>query len=1025
MDAMFSRAGSFNKDLSRWCVTLITEKPIAFASNTLLTQDQYPVWGTCPADAKNITLSYPTGGPVSETIHVPKNGQGYTYFSVEGENGPFNYHSDFEIDLLNLTQSAIVKAPARFLEDNLIQLEIPYEMVQADETTQFQLEESFRTGSTSYQLNGQEVTFSATPMAQNWTRTWSIFAEGSAGVSGCLGCVGAGASVSAAKVSIKGTGGMGLNLMLNDRGERFFTRRADIGIAVGAETPSFNLIDESIKLDVGASAELATSVGAGQTFSFSNLDINEDQKKLAETGFLLETLSLNGAALSPTVGIFLPAIVKTINKISGVDQLFEPANMSNFSGFGLEGTIGAGIGAEIGPWKFKAAEVSSGFVLSTRDYLYSNLGTSAKYGEELIQPININGNVHPIHSAIEMKLATAYDMSLLKWDLYYTDNESGETGTFSPLSLFSYGNGSELSMVGNFDQADNLHSLEFGLTDGHDIELLTLERSKFQSTQVRIPGYYSSTISENGLALTSLFEPGIDLLFGKSLAADFEQTFNLLSKDLDNDYPLEVVNYGIHGLGFNQVFGRSFDGALGAGVGLSIGFEISLYDEIKFPNNYVEVYNGGKNFTKYTTNYSQQMAEETLANIFADMFSGTVALAKDALNDFIELYTDLVESGTEFIKDLANRTGTIVGNITGFFTLDGTFITKIFSPDTERVQQKAFDTPQVRSMYSSPNVFYHLPAKSAVGNKKFLAETGSELIVISDVMDLSFTPEGSSDTLSVLAQPIEIEMIIYETDLTDNDFLLEDKESVNLYRYINEETGWVRVDGVLNDNVVKADITTLGSYALGIEINRSDDAIAPDIYDSGYLDATDNGGTDEIFAQIRDDRYGTGVDFGNTFMIVNEDTVGYSYQPADERIFFDLTDYSNLSGGTEDVKIIATDFNGNESISTFSFERVTTNTDEESALPDRFVLRDNYPNPFNPQTVIPFELAESANVEINIYDVAGRYITTLLDERMSAGSHQVTWNTSVGQGRELSSGVYFYQVKSGNFNQVKKMMLIK
>ena len=109
-------------------------------------------------------------------------------------------------------------------------------------------------------------------------------------------------------------------------------------------------------------------------------------------------------------------------------------------------------------------------------------------------------------------------------------------------------------------------------------------------------------------------------------------------------------------------------------------------------------------------------------------------------------------------------------------------------------------------------------------------------------------------------------------------------------------------------------------------------------------------------------------------------------------------------GGGGKVKIVATDFAGNQTTYTFTFELVTTSTEDESTLPDRFVLHDNYPNPFNPQTVIPFELAEDAHVEINIYDVAGRFIARIADEQYSAGSHQVTWDTSVGQGRELSSG---------------------
>lgn len=372
-----------------------------------------------------------------------------------------------------------------------------------------------------------------------------------------------------------------------------------------------------------------------------------------------------------------------------------------------------------------------------------------------------------------------------------------------------------------------------------------------------------------------------------------------------------------------------------------------------------------------------------------------------------------------------DRGSKAIGKVQGTIQEAGNFVTTTLNPFSNRVQQKAFEAPEVRSMYSSPNVYYELPAKSVDGGDPILAEAGSELILISDVMDLVFIPEGSSDSLLVLDQPIEIEMIIYESDLADNDFDESDKENVNLYRYMSDKIGWVRVESELSGDMVSAEISTLGSYALGIEINRSDDTTPPEIYESSYLDAAENNGVDEIFARVRDDRYGSGIDFGSTFMIINQDTVSYTYQPTRERIFFDLTDYQNLTGETEEVVVIAADFAGNQSTETFTFELISTSNQSEDTVPDQFVLHNNYPNPFNPQTVIPFELTEAAHVEINIYDVAGRFVTRLADERFSAGHHQVTWDTSVGTGRELSSGVYFYQVKSGSFNHVKKMMLIK
>ncbi|MCK4965507.1 T9SS type A sorting domain-containing protein, partial [bacterium] len=88
-------------------------------------------------------------------------------------------------------------------------------------------------------------------------------------------------------------------------------------------------------------------------------------------------------------------------------------------------------------------------------------------------------------------------------------------------------------------------------------------------------------------------------------------------------------------------------------------------------------------------------------------------------------------------------------------------------------------------------------------------------------------------------------------------------------------------------------------------------------------------------------------------------------------------------------------------------------------------LYNNYPNPFNPNTTIKYTTLRSGNVEIHIYDVSGNYICTLEDRYLSAGTYEVQWDGRNSNGLLLSSGVYFYQVKSGNSNIVKKMQLIK
>jgi hypothetical protein len=89
-------------------------------------------------------------------------------------------------------------------------------------------------------------------------------------------------------------------------------------------------------------------------------------------------------------------------------------------------------------------------------------------------------------------------------------------------------------------------------------------------------------------------------------------------------------------------------------------------------------------------------------------------------------------------------------------------------------------------------------------------------------------------------------------------------------------------------------------------------------------------------------------------------------------------------------------------------------------IPREYKLSQNYPNPFNPTTKISFALPKAGNVELSVYDLLGREVSTLVNEFKTPGSYTINFNAS-----SLASGVYFYTIKSGDFTDTKKMVLIK
>ena len=90
-----------------------------------------------------------------------------------------------------------------------------------------------------------------------------------------------------------------------------------------------------------------------------------------------------------------------------------------------------------------------------------------------------------------------------------------------------------------------------------------------------------------------------------------------------------------------------------------------------------------------------------------------------------------------------------------------------------------------------------------------------------------------------------------------------------------------------------------------------------------------------------------------------------------------------------------------------------------------FALGQNYPNPFNPSTVIEYNVPVRSNVEIAIFNVIGQQVATVVNDMHEAGSHRATWNGKNSFGKPVASGIYFYQMRAGSFEQVKKMMLMK
>ena len=109
-----------------------------------------------------------------------------------------------------------------------------------------------------------------------------------------------------------------------------------------------------------------------------------------------------------------------------------------------------------------------------------------------------------------------------------------------------------------------------------------------------------------------------------------------------------------------------------------------------------------------------------------------------------------------------------------------------------------------------------------------------------------------------------------------------------------------------------------------------------------------------------------------------------------------------------------------EHILNVKFSEPVTIAASKTQIPESFALDQNYPNPFNPTTIINYQLSTSNDVELSIFNTLGQKIVTLVSEYQQAGSHSVTWD-----GSDMASGVYYYILTSGDFQDVKKMVLLR
>jgi len=211
----------------------------------------------------------------------------------------------------------------------------------------------------------------------------------------------------------------------------------------------------------------------------------------------------------------------------------------------------------------------------------------------------------------------------------------------------------------------------------------------------------------------------------------------------------------------------------------------------------------------------------------------------------------------------------------------------------------------------------------------------------------------------------------------------------------NDDDGVVFVTPLKTAEQAKVEVTASIKGLLNVWIDYNADGSWDGPEEHVFIDELLSAGTNDLTFNVPD------------FAVVNGNFARFRFSTLSPRSYKGLA----IDGEVEDyrVKIIDTG--------------VKNGTDNK--IPTKFELMHNYPNPFNPTTVIRYNLPRFVPVKLTIYNLLGNEVRVLVDESQRPGEYKAIWNGLDKYGNKVSTGIYIYYIKAGNFTQAKKLLLVK
>ena len=407
---------------------------------------------------------------------------------------------------------------------------------------------------------------------------------------------------------------------------------------------------------------------------------------------------------------------------------------------------------------------------------------------------------------------------------------------------------------------------------------------------------------------------------------------------------------------------------------------------------------------------------------------------------------------------------------------NGDFTNVVMQPESENTYTAVID-----GLSEGDNVYYYLYGVDEAGNNNMHPFIGSpdphifhlgipdpaELVVNPESFDVALDTESSTSEILELTNngdlPLDYTIQLENTDYNSKDISGSYMETTVEDFTPGETTSWdFSVFNASPDNEWLTDVSL--EFPAGITVNSATD-LTGGTGDLVYDGTTGNGATinwndpDGSYGEIYPDETAScevevAIDAGFADDAVLEyEILGDEWGSAPHSVSGTITIESagepitwlsldvqegSLAGNETDE--IEVSFNSYDlSAGTYNCNIVISDSREETIIPVTLTVEgssadineianltlSNYPNPFNPETTISFEISEHRTASIDIYNLKGQKVKSLINKELKSGSHSIVWNGTDENGNQVPSGVYFYKLNTGEESVTKKMLLLK